>query len=36
MAIVEFVPLVPLIAQVAETHMDTRNSLQTTLEYFIS
>ena len=32
MAIVKFVPLVPLMAQVAETHMDTRKSLQTTLK----
>ena len=25
----------PLMAQVAETHMDTRKSLQTTLKYYI-
>ena len=33
--IVKFVPLVPLMAQVAETHIDTQKSLQTNLKYYV-
>ena len=31
--IVKFVPPVPLMAQVVETHINTRKSLQTNLKY---
>ena len=33
--IVKFVPLVLLMAQVAERHIDTRKSLQTNLKYYL-
>ena len=33
--IVKFVPLVPLMAQVAETHIDTQKFLQTNLKYYV-
>ena len=33
--IVKFVPLVPLMTQVAETHIDTQKSLQTNLKYYV-
>ena len=35
MAIVIFVPLVPLMVQVADTHIDTCKFLQTNLKYYI-
>ena len=35
MATVKFTPLVPLMAQVAETHFDAHNFLQTNLQYYI-
>ena len=36
MAIVIFVPLVPLMAQVADAHINTCKFLQTDIQYYIS
>ena len=33
--IVKFVPLMSLMTQVAETHIDTQKSLQTILKYYV-